>query len=65
MVVDLNKVIEAAKRQGWRVDRTKKQHWRFLSPDRNQPPIIFSGTPSDHRAIKNLVARLRRAGLDI
>jgi len=65
METDFDKVLEKARDQGWRVDRTKKGHWRFLSPDRTQPPIYFSGTPSDHRSIRNLVAQLRRAGLDV
>lgn len=54
---------KAARQQGWGVSRNKKGHWVFKSPDKNVPLIVHSGTPSDHRAVKNLDAMLRRNGL--
>jgi len=59
MVKDLEK---AAREQGWRVTRTTKGHWRFWPPDRQTPPSTFPGTPCDWRAIRNLIADLRRKG---
>ena len=60
---DTKKLIKEAERQGWRVDVTSKGHPRFWPPNKDQSPIIGSGTSSDHRSFNNLVARLRRAGL--
>jgi len=61
--MDLRDVVKAAEEQGFRVERTSKGHWKFFPPDPAKPAEFFSGTPSDQRAIKNLIAKLRRAGL--
>jgi hypothetical protein len=37
----------------------------IVTPYRETPPVFYSGTPGDRRAHSNLVAKLRRAGLDI
>lgn len=56
---DVTRALDA---QGWTITTTKKRHLRFESP---RGLIIYSaGTPSDWRARKNLVAHLKRAGLD-
>lgn len=46
---------------GWRVEETKKG-WMVYPADKSQSPIAIHGTPSDHRAWKNILGRLRRAG---
>jgi hypothetical protein len=46
---------------GWR--GTRKGHPVFYHPDPNGPAITASGTPSDRRAILNLLALLKKAGL--
>jgi hypothetical protein len=61
--VDLRDLEKAAKRQGWRIDRTKAGHVRFWPPDPSISPSVYSGTPSDHRGIRNFLADLRRKGL--
>jgi hypothetical protein len=61
--MDLRDVVRAAQEQGFRVGRTEKGHWVFYSPDTTFSPVYFSGTPSDQRAIKNLIGKLRQAGL--
>lgn len=61
----IKKIIEAAILQGWHVQTTKKGHLRFVPPDPDQPIVIGSGTPSDPRSDRNLVARLRRSGLAV
>lgn len=58
--MDFRKIRRAAQDQGWEVGRTGKGHWRFVPPDPAKPICIFSGTPSDRRAILNFVAQLRR-----
>lgn len=61
--MDIRKIEQAARKQGFRVERTSKGHIRFVPPDPTKAIVIASGTPSDTRAIHNLVARLRRSGL--
>jgi predicted RNA binding protein YcfA (HicA-like mRNA interferase family) len=58
---ELKEVIKEAKRQGWRVTTTKRGHLQFYAPD-GENIVTAAGTPSDHRALANLIARLRRHG---
>lgn len=59
----LRLMIKAAESQGWVVERTCKNHYKFL------PPLggiyIAACTPSDHRAIRNTKSQLRKMGLKI
>lgn len=57
---DTKKVIKAAEKQGFEVQITAKGHAVFSLG--GMPVATASGTASDHRAIKNLIAQLRRAG---
>lgn len=54
-------VRDAALEQKWKVERTKGNHWMFKAPD-GKTAIVAGGAYGDPRAIKNLVARMRRAG---
>ncbi len=60
--MDLREIEDAARAQGFIVGRTTKGHPKFTPPDPTKEIVIGSGTPSDQRSIKNLVARLRRQG---
>ncbi|GEM_PF-431702 len=60
--MNLRDVIKEAERQGFQVDRTKRGHLQFTPPDKAKDMVIASGTPSDKRAILNLIAQLRRSG---
>jgi hypothetical protein len=60
--IDLRDIETAAREQGWRVERARNGHPRFYSPNQAIHPISFSGTPSDVRSIRNLLAELRRNG---
>lgn len=62
---DLRNLVKLAESQGWEFGRTNSGHVKFCSPHSTEPPVFHSGTPGDHRAQKNLVSKLRRAGLDI
>ncbi len=62
---DLQPLIAAARRQGWCVEPTKGGHVRFRPCDPALPLIITSSTPGDWRAVWNVRALLRRAGLDM
>jgi predicted RNA binding protein YcfA (HicA-like mRNA interferase family) len=60
---ELKEIVKSAENQGWRVERTKKGHLKFLAPD-HENIVVAAGTPSDHRALTNLVSRLRRFGFE-
>jgi hypothetical protein len=47
--------------QGWRY-KYEGKHPTLYPADKSFSPIVFATTPSDHRAFKNFVARIRRAG---
>lgn len=59
---DLKTVVKAATEQGWRVDTLKSGHLRFRAPN-GTGTCISGGTPSDRRALDNLLGCLRRNGL--
>jgi hypothetical protein len=58
---DFSALVKEAEGQGWRVQRTKKGHWRLLAPD-GVGIVIAAGTPSDRRGFDNTVASMRRYG---
>jgi len=62
---DLRTLVKLAESQGWEFGRTNSGHVKFCSPYSAEPPVFYSGTPGDRRAHSNLLAKLRRAGLDI
>jgi hypothetical protein len=62
---DMKAVIALALSLGWRVEKTAKGHFKFISPDKSQPVIHLSGTPSDHKTYICGVAQLRRHGLPV
>jgi len=57
---DRDKVIDAAIEQGWRT-QTTKDGLQLFAPD-GVAIVTIHGTPSDRRAIKNAISRLRRHG---
>lgn len=60
---DLKDIIARVKRAGWAVLYTGGGHLKLCPP---QGGAIFTGsTPSDPRALRNLRAHLKRAGLAI
>ena len=59
----LRELVVAAERCGWRVLQLRSGHVQFRPPV--GPIVVASGTASDHRAIRNLKADLRRAGLEV
>ena len=60
--MDLREIERAARAQGFTVGRTNRGHLKFTPADPTKQIVIASGTPSDHRALKNLIAELRRQG---
>lgn len=58
---EIERVVVA---QGWALTETNSGHFKFY-PVAGGEPIFCSKTPSEYRATRNLVAKLRSAGLDI
>ena len=56
---DLKQVLRQAQAHGWRVQPTRGGHWRLRHPGGGI--VVTSSTPSDHRALANFKAQLRRA----
>lgn len=54
----MKRVIRYAIDHGWAVERTRGGHVRFIKP--GCPPVFTGFSPSDARAEKNVLARLRR-----
>jgi hypothetical protein len=52
--------VRKAKAQGF-VVKEKKNGWMVTTPN-GQGSVMLHKTPSDHRAVKNDLARLRRYG---
>ena len=64
----MKRIGKIAKAHGWTITRTASGHLEFRSPTTPataRADVTHSGTPSDWRAIMNLAAELRRAGLPI
>jgi hypothetical protein len=57
----LRALIDAATRVGWRAMPTRKG-FLLRSPD-GVTQVLVHRSPSDHRAVKNARAQLRRAGV--
>lgn len=65
----LRDIVKEAFKQGWTIDRTSKNHLKFVPPPDAKGPltgcVFFSGTSSDWRAPRTLKSDLRKRGLTI
>lgn len=59
----LKRLKRLAREAGWTVEQTRNGHLRWTSPSGAR--VTSAGTGSDSRGVLNLVADLRRAGLDV
>lgn len=58
---ELSHLIKQAESQGWVVSHLKGGHLKWVSPISGR--AVFSGfSPSDKRAVKNIVRELRTSG---
>jgi hypothetical protein len=62
---ELRPLVRAARLQGWSVSQTGRGHVKFLPKDKSMPPVFCGVTRSDVRTIHNIIAALRRSGLDV
>lgn len=60
MQKDWKRLVDAAREQGWRIEETTNG-WQLKAPNGVFIETIH-GTPSDRRAIRNAIARMRRGG---
>lgn len=63
MKKELKKLIRTLRNQGVRVELQKSGHYKAYPPE--GPVVVFGSTESDHRAMKNTKARLRRGGCNV
>jgi hypothetical protein len=56
---DLERLLRRARASGWVVARTRSGHWRLRYWGGGI--VVIGSTPSDHRALRNFRAQLRRA----
>lgn len=61
---ELRKIIRAVEARGWTVEECGSKHYRLKSPD-GCSMVAISRTPSDQRAVKNILSDLRRAGCNL
>jgi hypothetical protein len=59
---EIRQVVRNLKRRGILVKPTKKAHFCVVTP---AGPVFCSSTPSDIRAIRNLVSMLKRKGVKL
>lgn len=57
-------LARTCEQQGFRVKRTRHGYVAY-SKDRNGGSVGWHTTPSDSRAVKNLIADLRRIGVEV
>ncbi len=59
---EFRKYLNAAVEQGWEVRPTKKGY-QLVPGDPTREIVAIHRTPSDHRALANLLAEMKRQGL--
>ena len=58
---DIQRIVKALTEQGWEIDGSGR-HYKAYPPEKSQPFIVFPKTPSDGRAQKNILSRLKKSG---
>ncbi len=64
MPKELRKLCTVLTDQDWSFEKSARGHIAFINPD-GKTVYHTSGTPSDHRAYKNMLAALKRADLEV
>jgi hypothetical protein len=63
---EFRSLVTIAVKEGWTVEMTGKNHWRWVPKDPCQTILVVSGTPANgDRFVRNLKADLRRRGLGV
>lgn len=61
MASEWKRILKAAREQGWR-EEEKKKGLMLYPPDKTKSPVMVHKTPSDHRALANTLAEMKRQG---
>lgn len=59
---EVKEIVKAAEKQGWRVAE-KKKGYALYDPSGEHMEMLHK-TPSDHRGLRNSVARMRKHGFE-
>lgn len=59
---EIEKLARKARKQGWTVEITKKNHLKFTPPDGGRP--IFGGLTPCNTGVKKFTSHLKKAGLE-
>lgn len=59
--MDMRQIFRDLASQGFRVEGAKKG-WKIFPPNREGGVVVVHSTPSDRRALQNIMTDLRRAG---
>ena len=59
---ELKPFAKRARKQGWQIVQKSGSHLKWIPPQGRF--VVTACSPSDHRAIKNVRADLRAAGLE-
>jgi hypothetical protein len=62
---EIKQLVRKLEQQGWRVELGGGGHYKAFPPDVTKPMVTFASTPSDHRALRNIISMLRRSGADL
>lgn len=62
---EINKLVRIAKKEGWRVEKTKNSHILFYPPDLDSGFVTMPSTPRSSRNFKNYVNELKMRGLNV
>lgn len=63
---DIARWLRAAQAAGWQVYKQPSGHWRATPPDPAPPAVVISNSPNrGRRSKRNIVAMLRRSGLEV
>lgn len=60
---DMGAVLAEARRQGWRVEKTRNGHWALYAPN-GSDIVHVSGTPRDASAVTKVVTKMRKYGFE-
>lgn len=63
MTKEFKVLKKTAESQGWTVEQTKTNHWKFRGPQGQT--VIIGNTISDWRGLKNAKGHLRNAGCKV
>lgn len=59
----IEKTIKALRKDGWTVDVARGKHYKVTlkKGDFKSPCIVFSSTPSDRNAVRNVIGDFKKA----